>query len=490
MMKEIKALLASLPHSQNLDKDTVINWLKNVHTTDPNRLLWHLKRAAGVGGSEIGTLLLEAQGLTPPFGNTGQLIAAEKLLQIPPSRPLPHMLRGIILEEPLIEAILAIYGGTRDVAAENTINDSHIPNRTGSPDLYWNLNQKRILVDTKVPISATEVESTGSENAKIFQYKSQLHHYDLIGEEKGIKADKLIIAELDVPVELADAWVKMIRKDGQDGHHQVVSQMTSLLAAENPGMRINFIEVEPDITVNLYGNECSIREAIPLVSDSFMDHLIKGEAVPHYIPEQVELSDAAADELKAIEKRLGNLRAISEYCERETSGTQDYLRSFISQQNIAFDSIKGEMFNFSQKQSMDLDAAEQVLKKYPVDLDSLRKQPTIEKAQKSDLDTTKAFELLKEHGLLEQCLKEPKLDPELVESALTALGENPEAFQKTEVGVRKATSKAAKACFAELAGFTTDIDEFLSLRQLQAQHSEPTEDALQAPSDPPAMKVG
>lgn len=48
MMKEIKALLASLPHSQNLDKDTVINWLKNVHTTDPNRLLWHLKRAAGL----------------------------------------------------------------------------------------------------------------------------------------------------------------------------------------------------------------------------------------------------------------------------------------------------------------------------------------------------------------------------------------------------------------------------------------------------------
>ena len=488
---KIKAAISALPHSSKIQQEDLKNWLRSVTESDPKRIEWHLQRASGVGGSDIGVLLLEAQGLTPPFGRTGVQMASEKMLKSAPSKPLPHMMRGIILEAPLIEAIQRIYGGSRDSYAEELIREANIPNRNGNCDFYWNLSGQRILVDTKVPMSATEQNEICSENHKLFSYKAQLNHYDLLGESQGVKADKMVIAELDVPVELADKWVRLIRAGGQEAQSQVIDQMTILLADETPGMQINFIEVEPDLSIKLYGKDTPLREAIPVVSDSFMEHLINGEPLLAYEEEPLPITSETEQILLDTTQRLGNLRAISEYCDRETSSAQKYLEDHLANSPTVLDTFKGEMFHIKQVTGLDISSALQTLKNYPIDQDELRhtRNPG-DQVNSRDLDTGLAIKALRENGLLEACLKKSPFDPEKVSEALTAVGEQPSAHQKSDLTVRKSVTKAAKERFSELAHLTTDIEEFLALRELNAEHAKREEQIEETASSSSMMKVG
>lgn len=471
-ISKIKAAISELPQASRLNHEDFKSWLESVGESDPKRIEWHLKRAAGVGGSDIGVLLLEAQGLTPPFGRTGVQMAGEKLLKIAPSRPLPHMMRGIFLEAPLIEAIINIYGGSRDLFSEQAIANATIPNRNGNCDFYWNLNGQRILVDTKVPVSATELDEMGSDAHKIFSYKAQLNHYDLIAEQQGCKADKMCIAELDIPVELADSWVKILRTNGKAGHEVVVNQMTTLLADETPGMCISFIEVEPDLKINLYGKETPIREAIPQVSDMFMQHLINGEPYLGFTPPAEPLNNESEHLLQASTQRLGSLRAISEYCERESAAVQNHLKEFFTDNPTEFETYKSDFFNIKQTSELNTSTAISTLKKYPIDLDDLRLERDPQKAITfRDIDTAKAIQILTDNGLLDQCLKKPDFDPEKLSAALKAVGESPEFMKESNFTIRKSATKTAKAEYSKLAEFTTDIEEYLSVRQMNAHYA-------------------
>lgn len=490
-INRIKSAIAQFPHANQLKQKDLKSWLVEVGASDPSRIYWHLDRATGIGGSDIGVLLLEAMGQTPPFGRTGVQLANDKLLKNTPEAPLPHMMRGIYLEEPLIEAIINIYGGTRDLFSEKAIQEADVPNRNGNVDFYWSLTGQKILVDTKVPISATEAENTGSDNAKLFSYKSQVHHYDLIGESLGIKADKLVIAELDVPVELADQWVSIIKSDSENGKSLVADQMTTLLAGEKPGMRINFIVVEPDLEINIHGKPTSIRDAIPQVADDFMQHLINGEAITAHVEEYQPLTQETQNLVTDTEIRLGNLRAISEYCERESANAQAYLTETLNDKFESVGTYKGDLFNITQKSGLDTDSAISVLGNYPIDLDELRKDINPEETTSRDLDLAQAIKVLKEHGLFEQCLKKPAFDPEKVSQALNAVGENPDAFQKTTVNFRKSTTNAAKQRFRELGDLSSDIDEYLTIRNLNRQHEQQKQvESTQAANTATELKVG
>lgn len=469
---KIKTVISQLPQAQQINHLELKEWLQAVSNSDPKRLLWHLDRATGVGGSEIGTLLLEAQGLTPPFGNTGVQLAKQKLFKLAPERPLPHMMTGILLEKPLINAIQGIYGGSRDAFAEKAVNDGNMPYMNGNCDLYWNLNGKRILVDTKVPINAVDDEFVVSESAKIFSYKAQLNHYDLIGESHGIVADKMVIAELDVPIELANSWVSMIKNGSEKNSGVVTQQMISLLANEQPGMRINFIEVEPDLSINLYGKETPIREAIPLVCKDFFNHLIQGEPLPKYLPEPAPLSPEALNMLNDTDVRLGNLRAISEYCEQASGQAQSFIKKYLSENHVELGDYKGHLFNIKQTHDLDTSAALKTLSNYPVDMNDLRQERDLTSITTRDLDAQKAIKVLRQNGLLESCLKAPAYDKSKVSNALEMVGENPADFQKVDISLRKSVAKAAKQKFQELNRLSTDIEEFLAIKDINQQNEQ------------------
>lgn len=469
-IKKIKEAIKSLPHSSKLNQQDVLKWLTSVGQTDPKRILWHLERASAVGGSEIGTLLLEAQGLTPPFGNTGVQIAREKKLQSAPDRPLPHMLRGILLEKPMIAAMLNIYGGQRDAYAEASVKNGSIEGMKGNCDFYWNLDSKRILVDTKVPINASDPEYIENENYKVFSYKCQLNHYDLLGESSGVSADKLVIAELDVPTVLADKWCRIIKEDKANGVNIVTEQMTILLADDLPGMRINLLEVEKSIQIDLYGSTVPLREAIPTVCQSFMEHLINDSPLAQIEREEELILPTTEEKLNELDSRLGRLRVISEYCEHAITETQENIKTTLHDPKLSLGEYKGTMFGVKKGTKVDMGAAIQTLKRYPIDLDDLRQPPPNPSAR--SLDMKKTIETLKSNGLIDECLKQPDFDEEKVIRTLNDLGENSDAFIVSDVSIRKSISKLAKERFKDLSELATDIEEYLSIKELDAKHQQ------------------
>lgn len=490
---EIKQIFRAIPHASRVDPLDFRTWLQTTHERDPNRLLWHLQRQAAIGGSEIGALLLEAQGLTPPFGRTGATLAAEKLFKIPPAYPLPHMLRGILLEKAVIQAMLTIYGGQRDFQAEAAFKnqtDVITSALAGNPDLYWQMEGKRILTDIKVPMSATELEELGSDNHKLFTYKSQLHQYDLLGNEKRIAADQMIIAELDIPVELADAWTQMIKTGGQSGFITVVDQMTTLLATEKPGMRINFVEVEPEIELNIYGTKMDIKEAITKVGSQFMDGLVQGDMNITAEKPSIELSGSQLHDINNFDHQLGILRSISEYAEVESARLIDSYKQYASDHHFPEGKLATSFFNASVSKSLNVSSAIATLKRYPIDTDSLRTERSTDRSISSrDLDITKTIAVLEKNNLLGECLKQPGFDADKVTKALNAVGENPKTFTNTELQLRKGTSKNAKAQFSDIKEHVRGIEEVIHANHLQDRLRN---DHVETPyiESPPANAVG
>lgn len=467
-IEQIKSILRTLPHAARINQNDLTQWLKTVAQQDPSRLLWHLTRARAVGGSEIGTLLLEAQGLTPPFGRSSTLLAKEKLLQTPPSRPLPHMLRGILLENAIRSAILNIYGGTEDYAAKAALANLSEPlNGTlvGNPDFYWMLGNQRILTDIKAPIQATELEGMQHDDFKLFSYQAQVQQYDMIGESLGIQADKLMLAELDVPVELADAWTSMIRKGGKGGYQAVVDQMTSLLAQEKPGMQIKFIEIPRHINLSIYGKAMEMREAITTVAGDFMHQLVTGERIDYEVEHAfLPASDAALERCSMLDQRLGQLRAMAEYIEGKIGEAQAEYQQLLGTERVNPADLNNTLFSVSSKSAFDLPGSIKQLDELAIDTSALRQEPPSEPVMR-DLDPAKTIETLQSLGALSACLKPPAYDLQKVKDAMIDAGLTP--VERTEYALRKGTSKAAKERFGLLAEHAVGVEHFLEMRMAQ-----------------------
>ncbi|SIQ99262.1 hypothetical protein [Marinobacterium stanieri] len=481
----IREILATLPQRAQLKHDNVKNWLRQTHEqVGDKQLLWHLKRQIAVGGSEVGTLLLEAQGLTPPFGRTGATLAAEKLFRLTPDKPPPHMMRGIKLESPLKEAILKIYGGSRDVAAEQALQtpcEDSPQSMAGNTDMYWTLNDQRILVDTKVPMSATEAENTGSDNHKLFTYKSQVHHYDILGEARGFPADRLVIAELDVPVELAKAWTSMVK----DNRAMVVDQMVSLLKQEKPGMRVNFIEVEPDLSVELYGKQTPIRDAIVQVCDDFMTNLVNGDVRPAQKSEQQPPSGKTAQRISVLESRIASLNAMTRYAEEQKSLAYDELKDVLSKQHVDPANVETSQLNIKGVEKFDMDSAVSTLARYSIDVDSLSQTVDVSSLNSRSLNISATLEVLKEHNLLHKCIKDPGYDIDKVKHALESLGESPETFAQQDYSFRVKTNKDAKVYQQSLIQQAEGLEEVLIAKHTRSLLAEQAPDVSKHPDIQP-----
>ncbi|WP_370239021.1 hypothetical protein [Neptunomonas phycophila] len=492
-VEQIKKAYATILHASNIKAQDLKSWLSAVSEHDPKRLIWHIERNRGIGGSEIGTLLLEAQGKTPPFGKTSQSLAAEKLFKLAPQRALPHMLRGIVLENAIKESIVNIYGGVRDYQAETTIsNHNELVNGSmqGNPDFYWSYEKKRILLDIKVPINAESSNNNGGKvSDKEFSYQAQVHHYDIIGEQLGIKADKLMIAQLDAPQALLECWTNMLFKQGKEGYKSVVDQMTILLAQEAPGMQINFIEVPEKIDIDIYGTTMDIREAIPKISNDFFSYLQTGEP---WIQDQVEQKPITPETRLALQRHdatLGKLRAINEYTSQRIALEQEAMSGVLAHENIDGSQLDTRYFKIATTQTLDLDSAVSTASRYAVDLSQLKKEMPRDSIKANDLDISKVVQTLGDLNLLDDCLKSPKWDENKVKDTLIAVGEDPNKFIDINYQFRKSTTKAAKQDYNLLQNLTDGVEEFLEVQQLRIQHEQEIQSQAEMDSTP-EMKAG
>lgn len=93
----IRLIDETLPQAGLIAAEDKVKWLERTLRIDPERVEWHIRRAGGIGGSEMGDLVAAYEH--DRGRNTPERIVKGKLLQLPPDRQDEHMKRGTELEE-------------------------------------------------------------------------------------------------------------------------------------------------------------------------------------------------------------------------------------------------------------------------------------------------------------------------------------------------------------------------------------------------------
>lgn len=184
-----------LPQRRHLKPENIERWLTAMATREPDRLLWHVTRLSGIGGSEVGRLVANRRNETSNFGSARRLVM-EKLMIVLPDPPTPYMSRGIETEDLHRAKFLRDWSAVRDVAAIETLTKARgpLPFMRYSPDDVILLPQddnRRILLDYKSPTSANEEDLIG------FEYECQLNYGDLIGRHAGLHFDNGLLSRLN-----------------------------------------------------------------------------------------------------------------------------------------------------------------------------------------------------------------------------------------------------------------------------------------------------
>jgi predicted phage-related endonuclease len=164
-------------------------------------VLWHIRRASAVGGSEIGTIVKHFRGEPGNFTNARNLVM-DKLLIMTPMPGTPEMSRGV-RAEPVIQEM---YLKDRQVISDEASLDKlkgfrweKAPYMVGTPDdmtLPRDMDaKKRRIVDYKCP--SADVNEDYEKNGISFDYKCQVHHYAILCRSSGVSFSGMEIACFD-----------------------------------------------------------------------------------------------------------------------------------------------------------------------------------------------------------------------------------------------------------------------------------------------------
>lgn len=222
------ALISLYPQAPMLDIERVKMWLEKAYQENPEKTLWHVVRAGGFGGSDMGILYAATEGDQgqSPFGIPREILAS-KLFLIPIGEDNIHTARGTRMEPYVKDRFLkdletgAIVESTLSDADKNrllgNIEENHLygaksildkemeakfmtyynekhPWLNGNPDDIIQLKDGSIvIVDYKAPVNA---------HGKIPDYYyAQIHQYAVVFKdlypELADKVKVLGLAEFD-----------------------------------------------------------------------------------------------------------------------------------------------------------------------------------------------------------------------------------------------------------------------------------------------------
>lgn len=161
-------------------------------------VLWHSRRASGIGGSESSTVLKHYRGERGTFGDAHNL-SLEKLLVIAPQSSTPEMSRGVRAEPWLQKMYLAQNAAVSDDEGLRKLKGfrwTRRPAMIGTPDdLVILPDGKRKILDYKAP--SADVMADYDRNGISFDYVCQLHHYAILAMAAGVKFDSMEIQAFD-----------------------------------------------------------------------------------------------------------------------------------------------------------------------------------------------------------------------------------------------------------------------------------------------------
>jgi len=219
--------LMALPHSSHFKPENIQRFL-DARRDDP-RVMWHVKRLSGIGGSEIGVLVAAQRGVPDAFGNTPGDIIGEKLLAFEPKKTTIAMRKGIVAETCLRQFFLEDFKAERDMKSIDLLESDTVKTpfewMRYSPDDIVMISGHRYLVDYKHPKEAKLHDDLH------LRYICQLHQGQMILDYNGIKIDGMLLVQYpeqgddlmvsEIPFD--DSIVDDIIKSGQSAWFSVLS---------------------------------------------------------------------------------------------------------------------------------------------------------------------------------------------------------------------------------------------------------------------------
>jgi hypothetical protein len=194
---QLRKVMDTLAQRDLIERSDADQWIGYMVNVMPQDALWHMIRAGGFGGSEIGGLVRNFLGVRADHDFTAHDCVMGKLLKQTPTPSLDVMARGHAMEPIHASRFYSEYNTARDIAAYEKLKHAqgNLQWMRYSPDDMVYLSrptafsqagegiielQGRLLLDYKSP-------TTVAENSTIaFQYSSQLHQGAILCQEQGI----------------------------------------------------------------------------------------------------------------------------------------------------------------------------------------------------------------------------------------------------------------------------------------------------------------
>lgn len=200
-MEDYLLQISQLPQSGIISEDDARRWVDRTLNVDPDRIDWHIARAGGFGGSEMGALVAAME--RRPHRLTPNRLVKNKLLKLPPSSPDDDMRRGIELEDHVracfeghLDQSGVIWNRRDDVRKliEQSPNEQ-LPWMRSSLDGLYEIEGALYIIDFKAPMP--DVLEGYRRYQNYDDYRVQTHHYRYDAVCKGIEIDGIALAIYD-----------------------------------------------------------------------------------------------------------------------------------------------------------------------------------------------------------------------------------------------------------------------------------------------------
>lgn len=200
--RDFLSRVEALPQASHIDRSTALKWLRGTLRVDAPRVEWHLRRAGGFGGSDIGALIASYEGRHNVFSSAREIVRSKLLLGIPDGET-DDTRRGTELESHIrsvFERRLVRNGHrwARRDDLKNMLQDGPHPRyrwHLSSPDEIYEIDGLLCVVDFKAPTQ--DVLDSYRKYGGFDNYIYQTHHYAEGAIAKGARIDRLILAMYD-----------------------------------------------------------------------------------------------------------------------------------------------------------------------------------------------------------------------------------------------------------------------------------------------------
>jgi len=393
LKKQLWERLDKLPQRDLIEASDATQWIDYMSNFMPDQAMWHMVRAGGVGGSEIGGLVRNYLGYPADHGFSAHDWALSKLLRKVPSPSLGVMQRGHDMEPIHAQRFYKELGVKRDIAKFDRLAQAtgkHPWMRYSPDDLVVFekpteieqvdgsvMLEGPVLVDYKAPTSVDE-------QARIaFQYSCQLHQGAILCQEQDIELNGAMLSQFN--------WSTWSLKN-------------------------DFVSIDPEL--------CDlIKEA----GDHYWDYVMRG-AIPDYIIKQrFALDEKLRDDWTQAATRLAQLNAMNNCISKASDALREELIAGMGLNDVR---LAGQSIVFpgalkiGSTVSLNEDKVRQAL-----GADAMEPLAIKEKTVKYDTDAL--VDKLKSLGVdVKAYRKLTKLDPVLAFDALVDAGLNPDDFMK------------------------------------------------------------